>query len=65
MCDRPLAAQGLTSYRYKGTYSWIMISARPMRCAQDMVDGMLKANGVPVESIVVADPLPAVSQPNK
>jgi|HubBroStandDraft_2_1064218.scaffolds.fasta_scaffold317123_3 hypothetical protein len=30
-----------------------------------MVDGMLKANGVPVESIVVADPLPAVSQPNK
>jgi hypothetical protein len=30
-----------------------------------MVDVMLKSNGVPVESIVVADPLPAVSQPNK
>jgi hypothetical protein len=26
-CDRPMAAQGLTSYRYKGTYGWIMIGA--------------------------------------
>jgi hypothetical protein len=30
-----------------------------------MVTGMLQANGVPVESITVAEPLPAVSQPNK
>lgn len=25
--DRPLAAPGLTSYRYKGAYGWIMIGA--------------------------------------
>lgn len=27
-CDRPLAAPGLTSYRCRGAYSWIMIGAR-------------------------------------
>lgn len=26
--DRPLAAKGLTSYRYQGSYGWIMIGAR-------------------------------------
>lgn len=26
--DRPLAAPGLTSYRYRGRYGWIMIGAR-------------------------------------
>lgn len=26
--DKPLAAPGLTSYRYKGPYGWIMIGAR-------------------------------------
>lgn len=25
--DKPLAAPGLTSYRYKGRYGWIMIGA--------------------------------------
>jgi hypothetical protein len=30
-----------------------------------MVMTMLQTNGVPVESITVAEPLPAVSQPNK
>ena len=27
-CDRPMAAHGLTSYRYKGRFGWIMIGAR-------------------------------------
>jgi hypothetical protein len=27
MSDRPMAAPGLTSYRYKGPYGWIMIGA--------------------------------------
>lgn len=27
MQDRPLAVQGLTSYRYKGPYGYIMIGA--------------------------------------
>lgn len=26
--DRPLAAPGLTSYRYRGAYGWIMIGAK-------------------------------------
>lgn len=26
--DKPLAAPGLISYRYKGRYGWIMIGAR-------------------------------------
>ena len=25
--DRPLAAEGLTSYRYRGRYGWVMIGA--------------------------------------
>jgi len=25
--DKPMAAHGLNSYRYKGTYGWIMIGA--------------------------------------
>lgn len=27
-CDRPLAAPGLKSYRYRGRYGWVMIGAR-------------------------------------
>jgi hypothetical protein len=27
VCDMPLAAQGLISYRCKGRYGWIMIGA--------------------------------------
>lgn len=26
-CDKPMAAHGLTSYRYRGRYGWIMIGA--------------------------------------
>jgi len=27
-CNKPLAAHGLTSYRYRGNYGWVMIGAR-------------------------------------
>ena len=27
LCDRPLAAEGLTSYRCRSAYGWIMIGA--------------------------------------
>jgi hypothetical protein len=27
-CNKPLAAHGLTSYRYRGSYGWVMIGAR-------------------------------------
>jgi hypothetical protein len=26
-CNKPLAAAGLTSYRYRGNYGWVMIGA--------------------------------------
>lgn len=35
--NRPLAASGLTSYRYRGRYGWIMIGAR------DHDDAMVEA----------------------
>ena len=28
LCDKPLAAKGLISYRYQGRYGWIMIGAK-------------------------------------
>ncbi len=28
ICDKPCAAIGLISYRYRGRFSWIMIGAR-------------------------------------
>jgi hypothetical protein len=28
LCDKPLAAHGLISYRYSGRYGWIMIGAK-------------------------------------
>lgn len=36
--DKPLAAPGLTSYRYKGSYGYIMIGAR------DLPDALSEAN---------------------
>jgi hypothetical protein len=36
--DKPLAAAGLTSYRYKGAYGWIMIGAK------DAADALNEAN---------------------
>lgn len=38
LCDKPLAAKGLTSYRYKGDYGWIMIGAK------DHEDALREAN---------------------
>jgi hypothetical protein len=28
LCDKPMAMQGLISYRYRGRYGWIMIGAK-------------------------------------
>jgi hypothetical protein len=38
VCERPLAQQPLTSYRYQGNYGWIMIGAT------DQVDAMIQVN---------------------
>lgn len=31
--ERPLAIKGLTSYRYRGVWGWVMIGARDVRQA--------------------------------
>jgi hypothetical protein len=38
LTDKPLAAKGLVSYRYKGRYGWIMIGAK------DNTDALSEAN---------------------
>ena len=38
--DRPLAAKGLVSYRYRGRYGWIMIGAK------DNADALREARGM-------------------
>lgn len=41
--DRPMAAPGLTSYRYRGRYGWVMIGAKDnadaLREAARSIDG--------------------------
>ncbi len=36
--DKPMAAEGLTSYRYPGRYGWVMVGAK------DHLDAMCQAN---------------------
>lgn len=47
-CDRPLAARGLSSYRYRGRYGWVMIGAKDdaeaLREAARSTDGVVRAN---------------------
>jgi hypothetical protein len=47
--SRPLAAKGLTSYRYKGNYGWIMIGARNTKDALNEARRSL-SYGKPVKS---------------
>lgn len=44
--DLPLAAPGLTSYRYKGPMSWVMIGAT---CDSDALRQAQRSVAVPVE----------------
>jgi hypothetical protein len=48
--DKPLADHGLTSYRYRGRYGWIMIGAR------DDMDAMREASRS-TDDAVTADKL--------
>lgn len=43
--DRPLADKGLTSYRYRGRYGWVMIGARDN---QDALNEAKRSVGGPV-----------------
>ena len=45
VCDKPLAAAGLTSYRYKGRYGWVMIGATD---ANDALREALRSTPGPV-----------------
>jgi hypothetical protein len=52
ICDRPLAAKGLTSYRYRGRYGWIMIgalnAADAVREAQRSTHGDIDLNNLEI-----------------
>lgn len=43
--DKPCAAPGLTSYRYRGPYGWIMIGAKDHR---DALREALRSTAAPV-----------------
>lgn len=53
LCDKPLAVAGLTSYRYRGHYGWIMIGAK------DHTDALREASrstdGVCIDNMQVWD----------
>jgi hypothetical protein len=49
--DRPCAAKGLISYRYKGHYGWIMIGAK------DHTDALNEARRSIVNGVVSPDRL--------
>lgn len=51
--DLPCAAQGLTSYRYKGPYGWIMIGARDIRDAIHEANRSLEFGRAKVENLQV------------
>jgi hypothetical protein len=49
--DKPMAAKGLTSYRYKGRYGWIMIGAVDIKDALN--EAGRSTNNVTVDKLQV------------
>lgn len=47
LCDKPLAAKGLKSYRYRGTFGWIMIGAK------DIDDALREASRNVLSPVVI------------
>lgn len=47
--DKPCAAQGLSSFRAKGRYGWIMTGAK------DMEDALIEANRSSAKKMTMAD----------
>ena len=53
LTDKPLAAHGLTSYRYKGRYGWIMIGAKSTEGA--LSEARRSTQGVIIDNLQVWD----------
>ena len=51
--DKPLAAQGLTSYRYRGAYGWIMIGAKDTRDALREAARSMTYHGILIENLEI------------
>jgi hypothetical protein len=47
LCDKPMAMQGLISYRYRGRYGWIMIGAR------DDIDALKQAQRSTSDKVII------------
>lgn len=54
-CDKPLAAKGLTSYRCKGAFGWIMIGAKD--CDDAMREALRSSKHAMRETLEVFDGL--------
>lgn len=63
--DKPMAARGLTSYRYPGRYGWIMIGAkddldalreaqRSMSTGTPVIEKLQKWNGETYSNVLIA-----------
>ena len=53
--EKPLATRGLTSYRYRGTYGWIMIGATCIADALREADRSLSVRGATADRLEVWD----------
>ena len=51
--DKPCAIQGLTSYRYKGSYGWIMIGARDTKDALNEAKRSMRHDYPVIENLQV------------
>lgn len=53
--DKPMAAKGLTSYRYKGKFGWIMIGAKDLTDALNEANRSLEKKDAIVDNLQVWD----------
>lgn len=49
--DKPLAAPGLTSYRYRGAYGWVMIGAKDTCDALREAARSMTYHGIAIENL--------------
>lgn len=53
MNDKPCAAAGFTSYRYKGQYGWIMIGANSTKDALNEASRSIQHHAVSVDHLEI------------
>jgi len=54
-CDKPMAAHGLNSYRYRSRYGWVMIGARDDQEALREAQRSVSSDKVSLENLQAWD----------